>query len=293
MMKGPTVAVVDGHNKQGTFKIVILTHNNQTEIGSILLHLLHFFRTEIGSDPDITVLDNNSSDRTLKLSTLKWIKVYRSRHTMLKTQIVKKALEIGKNEMRDTLIILDVTGGNSSDDVINLIRKSQSEGERFASAYIYPPKNGNSLGCWAIDRGLLGMAVERNFRVEDKLLELASKEELEMLAIKESTESRSKKKRTYILKAFPTSPLKVITILIRYHPLLFYGALGLLMILLALASGFYTVDRFYRTSELSYFPAFTTVLLVMVGGFLMVAGLMLNALNVLVEKLEAMKKWID
>jgi hypothetical protein len=31
----------------------------------------------------------------------------------------------------------------------------------------------------------------------------------------------------------------------------------------------------------------------MIGGFFMVAGLMLNALNVLVERLEAMKKWVE
>jgi hypothetical protein len=30
----------------------------------------------------------------------------------------------------------------------------------------------------------------------------------------------------------------------------------------------------------------------MIGGFFMVAGLMLNALNIIIEKLEAMKSWL-
>ena len=79
--------------------------------------------------------------------------------------------------------------------------------------------------------------------------------------------------------------------IVKYHPLTFYGFVGMGILLTAMGSGFYTVDYFYEHGHLSYFPAFVTVALVMIGGFFMVAGLMLNSLIVLVERLEAMKKW--
>jgi hypothetical protein len=114
---------------------------------------------------------------------------------------------------------------------------------------------------------------------------------LEVLAINERISLNSKKKRRNMISLFKRSPLETMSVIVRYHPLTFYGIVGMSILLLAIGSGFYTVDFFYKYGHLSYFPAFLTVALVMIGGFFMVAGLMLNSLNVLVERLEAMKKW--
>ena len=65
----------------------------------------------------------------------------------------------------------------------------------------------------------------------------------------------------------------------------------MIVLLFSLGSGFYTVDYFYKNQSLYYPTTFVTVILVMIAGFLLVAGLMLNALNMLVEKVRASKKW--
>jgi hypothetical protein len=71
----------------------------------------------------------------------------------------------------------------------------------------------------------------------------------------------------------------------------FYGSLGLISVMGAMATGFYTVDYFYRNQNLYYPTAFGAALLIMIGGFLLVAGLMLNAMNVVEDRVRAMKKW--
>ncbi|MGA1821675.1 MAG: hypothetical protein ACMUIG_04035 [Thermoplasmatota archaeon] len=279
--------------KRPIFKIVILTQDNETVISSYLLILLYFLKNKVNMKPDITVLDNNSSDRTVDLAMRTGVSVQRYKKTKRRKELVRKVLQLGKASKANTFIILDITGGNDAEDAISLIARSLVEGKRFASAYIHPPKDGGSLGCWAIDIDLLeSMEGDPEFDIEKKLEEIADLADLELIAIDEKVSIQSKKQRRNFLKMFKKSPIEMLSILVKYHPLMFYGSIGMFILLMSLISGFYTVDYFYKYNELNYFPAFTTVALMMIGGFFMVAGLMLNALNVLVEKLEAMKKWL-
>ena len=280
--------------KKKTFKVVILTDNDEMAIASNALLLIHHIRKKLKRDLDIAVVDNNSSDRTLQVSLKTGIRVIRFNRKVMKKNIVKKALEIGRREKKDTLIILDLSGGNDAEDAISLITRSITEGDRFASAYVFPPKGGNSIGCWAIDRGLLDMMDGGSIsNVESELVDVASREDLEVLSIKEMIETRSKKRNISFLKFLPRSPLGTITALVRYHPLLFYSMLGMATITSAFVGGLYTVNHFFKFGEVSYFPALITLFLFMIGGFMLVAGIILNALNVMVERLEAIKKFYD
>lgn len=279
--------------KEKTNKVIVLTDDSEMEIASALFHLIDHLGLKADDPKDITVIDNCSKDRTTSLVSEIGVRSIQSTRKKKKLEIVKMALETGKKDRKDTLIILDLTGGNGSADAISLIGWSQEEGERFASAYIYPPKGGNSVGCWAIDTGLLGLNVEAGLNVEETLFELASKSELELLAIRENIISRSKKKRGNILRMLPRSPLSALSQIVRFHPLFFYSILGSLTLLASIVLGFYTLEYAYTHRAINYFPALLTATLVMVGGFLFVAGLMLNTLYVLVEKLEAMRKWMD
>jgi len=275
-------------------KVIILTQDNEMEVASCVFQIGYFVKVELEQEPNILVIDNNSSDRTLHLALSSGVKVLRFNNRSPKKDIVEKALSFGKKERMNTLIILDLTGGNDAEDGISLIKKSQEEGSRFASAYIHPPKGDGAVGCWAIDRGLLNvMNGDGVYKVEDKLFELASEEDLEMLAIRERSGRKRKKQKTSLFKGIPTDPFKAMTALVRYHPLSFYGSLGATSLFGAVLSGVATLQYFYKHNELSYFPAFVTVTLVMIGGFLFVAGLILNAFNVLVEKIEAIRRWVD
>jgi hypothetical protein len=272
--------------------VLILSMDSEMVVGSIVTFIKYYLEKEVGTKADITVIDNFSRDRTVKIAREAGANILKVKERVNWTDVVKKALEVGRQSRSQTIVILDLISGNDADDAISLISRSIKEDERFASAYIRPVKGTGSLGCWALDRGLIGMVGgDMEIDIEEKLMELARKQDLEILAINERISLNSKKKRSNMINLFKRSPLETISVLMRYHPLTFYGGVGLAILLLALGSGFYTVDYFYEHGHLSYFPAFVTVALVMIGGFFMVAGLMLNSLNVLVERLEAMKKW--
>ncbi|MFW3145799.1 MAG: hypothetical protein ACMUIE_03190 [Thermoplasmatota archaeon] len=274
--------------------VLILGMNSELQIGSTVLALEYYLRERIKTNPNIMYLDNWSADRSKKIVKETGAKVLRMKEPTDWEEVAMTAMDLGKKSKADTIVILDLIGGNNADDAISLISKSISEEERFASAYIKPLEGRSGLGCWAIDKDLLGMVggnIEMD--IEKKLSELAHKENFEILAVDERVSIASKRQRRKLMKGFRRSPLEMLTFLMRHHPLTFYGSVGMGILLLAITSGFYTVDFFYENGYLNYFPAFMTVALVMIGGFFMVAGLMLNALNTLVERLEAMKKWVE
>jgi len=273
--------------------VLVLSMDSEMMIGSIITFIKYYLEKKVETDPKITVIDNCSKDRTRKIALAAGAKILKVKERVKWSDVVKKALEEGKKSKSQTIVLLDLTGGNDAEDAISLISRSIKEDERFASGYIRPTNGQGSIGCWAIDRGLIGIVGrELELDVENKLLDLASKQDLEVLSINERISLNSKRKRKNLLSVFKQSPLKTASAIVKYHPLTFYGSVGMGILLVALGSGYYTVDYFYKHGELSYFPAFVTVALVMIGGFFMVAGLMLNSLNVLVERLEAMKKWV-
>lgn len=274
--------------------VFVLTMESEMQIGSTLLFLDYYLQRKIGKGYRLYVIDNSSRDRTVKIARKCGVTVSSFKEDIEWSEVIKSTLTIAKESGYRTLVLLDLTGGNREDDAISLISRSIKEDERFASAYIRPSQNVGSIGCWAIDRGLLSvMGNELEVDIEQKLVNLASKEDLELLSIEEKISLNSKRKRRRMFRLFRRSPLETLSIIMRYHPLKFYGSIGMMMLLTAIGTGFYTIDFIYKNGELNYFPAFTTVALVMIGGFFMVAGLILNALNTLVEKLEAMKKWVE
>ena len=82
------------------------------------------------------------------------------------------------------------------------------------------------------------------FDIEKKLIELASKQDLEILAVSERIMLNSKKKRRNMFSLFRRSPLETLSVIVKYHPLTFYGFVGMGILLTAMGSGFYTVYTF-------------------------------------------------
>ncbi len=273
-------------------KVILIAQDYEMRIASDILLLTYYMDKELGIEPWITIFDNGSKDRTSIIARKLGATLIRSNERRIKKDIVEEVMATGIKNNINTLIIIDVQGGNTADDAISLMARSIAEGVRFASAYIRPEKGMSGIGCWAIDKGILvkiGRGEELD--IQKRILELASKQDLELWAISEEISLQSKKNRRKLFQLFKRSPGEVMTGLIKYHPLSVYGLTGLILLCLALFSGFYTVDYFYSHNELNYFPAFITMALAMIGGFFMVAGLFLNTLNILAERLEAMAKW--
>lgn len=275
-----------------SIRVIIITQDSEMKLASDVLLLKYYLEKEARIKPDIVIVDNGSRDRTVDIVHDLKLELYKSRSRKIKKEIVNKVMMIGAEKEINTLIILDLQGGNTADDAISLIARSVKEGARFASAYISPPKEKAGIGCWAIDKGIfrqMGRGSEMD--IQKRIIELATKEDLELWAISEEISLQKKKNRKKVFELFKGSPANSFMGLVRYHPLTIYGLLGLLILSVASITGFYTVDYFYRNNDINFFPAFLTAGLVMLGGFFMVAGLILNIMNILVERLEAMSRW--
>ncbi|MBN1540292.1 MAG: glycosyltransferase [Candidatus Thermoplasmatota archaeon] len=279
-----------GTRKGPRVSVVIIAHNREKTIASTVLLLRHLISDV--AVPDIVVMDNGSTDRTPHLVTRCGARAVRYSRRMPRKDFIRRALQVGKESSADLLLILDILGDNTAEDANALVRASIEEGSRFTSAFVKPVRGDDTIGCWAISgRELSGLDLVHG-RVEEVLMDAARSGKLPMKVVHQDIRSSTKFQKKKLFN-FPRGHLigRAWTFALN-NPFKFYGGLGLMVLLLSLLTGFHTVMFFYNNGYLSYVPALATIVLVMVGGFLMVAGLMLNALNVLVEKLEAMMRWM-
>ncbi|MFO8051845.1 MAG: hypothetical protein R6V01_09140 [Thermoplasmatota archaeon] len=271
-------------------ELLIIAHDREMTIASKILLIKYLVRDIC--NPEITVVDNGSGDRTAKLARKCGSRVLRFSKRMDRSEIIERSVEIGRKRDPDILVTLDVKGENPAEDAASLIRQSLKQGDRFASAYVLPVRGDDSIGCWAMSREMLEKMTGRSGEIASRLLEVARSESLELETINEHVEVLTKKRKRKRFHISRRGPLKRFTIARRNHPLMFYGFFGMITLLLSMGTGAYVVVFFYNEHNLHYLGALTTIVLVMISGFLLVAGLMLNAMNQLAEKLEAMKKWV-
>ena len=272
---------------------VLIGKDVENSIASTVFLIGHGIMQQAHQPPKIIMIDNGSTDRTSKLASRAGAKVLRYSTRKEPEVVNRKAIDIGLEGEFDVLVILNLMGGNTAEDAISAVGQAVRQGARFASAYIAPELPGQEMGCLALDRKTLErLSGSGGGNLEEMLVSMASSSELQLRTIRERVEVHTKRRRSPMFSIKGNRPRKLFRKWRREHPLKFYGGIGMFLLLFSLVTGFYTVDFFYKHQHLSYFPAFATVVLVMVGGFFMVAGLMLNALNVLVEKLESAVRWV-
>ena len=273
---------------EGTrIQVLLLVRDDEMKVGSSIVHLKHSLKT---IPHEVLVLDNGSSDRSSKVSTLAGARVFRFERALTREGLLRKALEIGRKDEADIVVILDVDGGNTTDDVLTLVMIGIEKGDQFASAFVQPTVPGEEMGCWAFGKVFLKDLDPTKGGISDTLVAEAMKKKLDVRTIDQKNGGSLKRMSTPLIRIPKRRPLEMFRNLRRHHPLKFYGGIGLVFLLISLGAGFYTVDYFYINQHLAYIPAFLTVGFLMIGGFFMVAGLMLNALNVMIERLEAMRR---
>ncbi len=275
--------------KGKSLTIAVLSRQREITIASTVLLL----RSGTHGDfiTDVVVIDNGSTDRTVKLASRSGARVISYPHRVDRGEVIGNALDIGKSADTDLFLILDVMGGNTADDALQLLETVKEKGDDFASAYMVPDKGEDTVGCWAVDRKLI-RRISTTGTLEDALFDIMKRNKLDYQKIKGRISMPSKRKKKSF-KWWPSMrPMELLVHVRRTHPLKFYGGIGMLILLSSIVTGFYTIEYFYRNLQLDYVSAFLTVMLVMVGGFFLTAGLMLNSLRILFERLEATVRWM-
>ncbi|RLF66599.1 MAG: hypothetical protein DRN57_06810 [Thermoplasmata archaeon] len=269
-------------------EVIVLERDKEHSIGSSVFRIKMGLE-ELGVEHGIDVIDNGSTDQSALLASMAGATVTRYKHRVDRSIVMRKAVDIGLERGSDITIILDRMGGNLPEEAVSLVKAALRSEKGFASGYIVPERGEDTLGCLAFDLKHLRELKSTHEDVSEYLLSLSRKERLNKVTFNESMHIVSKKKERMNGKR---RPLWVrFRNFRRNHPLKFYGSLGLITLLNAIGSGFYTINYFYINQNLYYPTAFLTVLLVMIAGFLLVAGIMLNALNLIVEKVHMTKRW--
>lgn len=269
--------------------VIILERNKEISIASTIYKLRIGIDDELNRRSDIYVIDNGSTDDTAYVANKAGAGVIKYQKRRDREIIISKGVTLGVEKGHELTVILDRMGGNNAEDVLSLINAAVEQGREFASGYVVPFSGEDTIGCLALDRNQLKKLGSRGEEVSSYLLDLGRRENLREVVFNEDVMeiSKKKEKKRGKRRSFRTR----IVNFRRNHPLKFYGSMGLLVLMFALGFGFYTVDYFYTHQHLYYPTAFSTVLFIMIAGFLLVAGLMLNALNVLVEKIRTTRKW--
>ncbi len=259
-------------------------------VSDILASTIFKVRLELEGQKDVRTvfIDNGSTDDSSWVARRSGVEVKKYSKVQRLDAIMRKAIEDAMCSDRDVNIFLDLSGENDADDAISLVRAAAIQGPNFAGGWINPRNENGRIGCLALDRKNLELMNGSKTDFEAFIEKMLSSNEYRKNMYKEMVKKRSKMKE----KARPRfNPHVFIRNLRRQHPMKFYGSLGLISIVGAMATGFYTVDYFYENQNLYYPTAFGAALLIMIGGFMLVAGLMLNAMNVVEESIKAMKKW--
>jgi glycosyltransferase involved in cell wall biosynthesis len=269
--------------------IFILARDVEITIASTIFKIKHYLKENVGGDIRFFLIDNGSSDETADLARRAGAKVIRYDTRQRRSVVIRKALQQAVDRPFDIYVMLDLAGGNSADDAVSLLQAALRTGSNFASGYVIPYKGSDTIGCLAMDRDNLKLLYDRGESVTDFLIDLARSGDLKTHTLSEAAKEYTKRKKT--IRRRRTSFVRWFGEITREHPLKFYGVSGMLVLLLSLVSGFFTVDYLYKHQRLFYPTGFTTAALVMIAGFLLMAGLMMNALNVLVERVRASKRW--
>jgi len=267
--------------------IFIIAHDREKTIGSTILIL----KKELDIEPKIFVVDNGSTDRTSEISTRLGATLIRYRVHQKRDIVIRKAIERGYEQDSDIVFFLDIAGGNTPDDVISLYFKGKRLKRKVALGYIQPYKGTDTIGCFAMDKKMMMNVLERRGDIVEIIRDMESSSEFDKHKIYDTMEIKGKK-RKITNSSLSKRIKKKAKYFRRNHPLQFYGLMGSLFFLGSMLSTYYTVDYFYKNQHLAYLPAFITVVLVMISGFFFITGLMINAFNTLIERLERLNDWI-
>jgi len=269
--------------------VIILERGKESSIASTIYKLRIGIDEDLGIRSGIYVIDNGSYDETAYVANMAGAGMIRYKQRKDREVVINKAVGLAVEKGHELTVILDRMGGLYAEDALALINAAVEKGKEFATAYVVPTKGEKTIGCLAVDRNQLLKLKDRGEEVSSYLLSLSGKEKLKKVTFRENVSFVTKKKQKN------NNGKKPILIRLRdfrrNHPLKFYGSLGLMVLLNAIGFGMYTIDHFYHHRNLYYPTSFATVFLVMVAGFLLVSGLMLNALTVMLEKVKATKKW--
>ncbi|RLF40820.1 MAG: glycosyltransferase family 2 protein [Thermoplasmata archaeon] len=264
---------------------------------------------------DVLVIDDGSVDRTSEIARVAGAKVIKNNHNKGKASAVKKGFKYAVEKDYDAVVFIDGDGQHNPEEipiVLNPIVEGKADvslGFRFGNNTEMPMWR--RIGKRILDylTGIAGAEVtdsQCGFRAFNKKAIKAMAGELkgegfsveseELILMKKANLGFAEVPITCryngLAKTSTKNPVShaagiintLILVIGERHPLLFLGLTGLLMFILGLGIGLWTIWRYYAGHYFSFLYAGVASMLVVVGSITTVMGVVLNVIPKIIKR---------
>lgn len=286
--------------------VIIPTHNNGPIIGSLILKILQFHVTAI-------VIDDGSIDDTGFIAELAGATVIRLEGSQGKSSAVKAGIQKAIELSPDVIVIMEGDGQHLAEelpDIVKPILDNQADivvGSRyFLQARRTPAYRivGHKVFQWlaGVTSGItisdpqsgyrafsphalvLVNNVRRDFPVGLEMSYISRNRRLRIMDVPITTRSSSLRQGSGWLDAV-TDLTHVINLTARYRPLLFFSALGLLVLAAGVVAGVLVVEEFSQTNHFPLRNTLMSAVFLIIGWTSFLTGLVLHAVRTALKEL--------
>ncbi|MGA1822972.1 MAG: hypothetical protein ACMUIG_10650 [Thermoplasmatota archaeon] len=272
--------------------ICIPVSNNEMLISSKIMLLRKYISNRFDFDHSICIIDNGSTDRTTDVAHDSGALVIKYKKRTGWDAIIDKAIKSAVEKKFDVLVIYDGNSTIDPVDVIQLIDSFLSSKNRsamgFISSDIEGSKESKDIECWIFDSSIFSKIniTAKDIYGENEAISIG--QSLGLSVEKKETLKSREDKKPHLLRLPLKSPWDLLKYYRKTYPLRFYGGLSGGFFLVALSAGIYEINHFVDTSNLDYVAFFIVLASGGIGLLLLSAGIIMNALNVLSEKVRGM-----
>jgi glycosyltransferase involved in cell wall biosynthesis len=294
---------------------IIPAYNEEDTIGTVVL------RTKPYVDK-VIVVDDGSKDKTAETAQLAGAEVVQHITNGGKGAALKTGFEYAEKLHVDVVVCLDADAQHNPDDIPKIIAPILSGEAEMVIASRYENKDGvkdipiyRRFGLWVLNKatnfgsecnvmdtqcgfraysgevlGKFGFK-KKGFSVESEMLEDAIENNIKIKEVpfvpKYDVLNSSTEKPVKHGLGVLNSILKIIK---DRHPLLFFGASGLILLILGLTFGILSFEYYFSNGFIPFGPSIAAAVFILMGAFCIFAGLILSSISGMIQGLTKLNR---
>lgn len=296
---------------------IIPAYNEELSLGTIILRTLQYV-------DKVIVVDDGSQDKTKEVANLAGADVIVHSNNLGKGQGLKSGFEAieslneaieNPDESYDIIVTIDGDGQNNPDEISDLILPIKSGDADFVngSRYIEGAPDDDTPGYRRVGQKVLdkatnissGLAItdsqsgfrafskkaipyfkmrDSGFAIESEMLSDASENGLKIvevpISVRYDVDGSTKNPISHGVKVL----LKIIKDMELRRPLIYFTLPGFIIFLIGIISGIWFLNDYINGTSINFGPTVIAIMLVVVGLFLMLNGILLDSIRKLINR---------
>lgn len=285
---------------------IIPAYNEEVALGSVVLRTLQYVDRVI-------VVDDGSSDKTSQVAKLAGAEVINHPNNLGKGQGLRSGFQAIDSE--DVIVVIDGDGQNNPDEIPNLMAPIIKENIDFVngSRYIEINAKDDTPGYRRVGQKVLDKATnissglsitdsqsgfrafskkaipyfkmkDSGFAIESEMLSDASENGLKIaevpISVRYDVDGSTKNPISHGVKVL----LKIIKDMELRRPLIYFTLPGVVIFSIGFISGLWFLNDYITGTSINFGPTVIAIMLVIVGLFLMLNGMLLDSIRKLINR---------